>query len=117
MICSTCRGDQFVRIPGGGTKRCPVCVTDLPPEFDETDAIIMDRAQHYGPPEENFERIAAGWAQIFGVEVTLVQVALAQDWVKTCRLLHDPSHVDSWKDKLGYTKIGERLAPKALPRP
>ena len=107
--CATCHGNHYV-VEEGGIKPCPACS-----EFDEIDAIIMDRAQHYGPPEENFERIAAGWAQIFGVEVTLVQVALAQDWVKTSRLVNDPTHVDSWKDKLGYTRIGERLAPKARP--
>ena len=32
--------------------------------FDEIDAIIMDRAHHYGPPEENFERMARGYEVI-----------------------------------------------------
>lgn len=75
-----------------------------------TEAVLEERAKEYGSPEKNFARIAAGWSQIFGVEVTPVQVALAQDWVKTTRLIASPSHADSWLDKAGYGKIGEDLA-------
>ena len=78
-----------------------------------SEAVVAERAKHYGSPEKNFSRIAAGWSQIFGVEVTPVQVALAQDWVKTTRLIASPTHADSWLDKHGYTGIGENLA---LPR-
>ena len=44
--------------------------------IDEIDAIIMDRAQHYGPPEENFERMARGYEVILELpqgSVTVVQ--------------------------------------------
>jgi hypothetical protein len=77
------------------------------------EAVLAERAKDYGSPETNFARIAAGWSQIFGVTVTPVQVALAQDWVKTTRLIASPTHPDSWLDKKGYTDIGENLA---LPR-
>ena len=77
---------------------------------DAAEKVVDDRAKHYGPPEVNFERIRLGWQAIFGCDVTVVQVALAMDWVKTSRLLASPNHADSWLDKLGYTAIGEALA-------
>lgn len=72
--------------------------------------VVDKRAVHYGPPEQNFERIRLGWKAIFGCEISLVQVALAMDWVKTTRLIVSPTHGDSWLDKFGYTAIGEALA-------
>ena len=72
--------------------------------------VVDARAVHYGPPEVNFERIALGWKAILGCDVTIVQVALAMDWVKTSRLISSPDHSDSWLDKFGYTAIGEALA-------
>jgi hypothetical protein len=82
-------------------------------QLDDTDKLVLERAQHYGAPEDNFERIRLGWQAIFGVDVSLVQVALAMDWVKTSRLIESPGHADSWADKLGYTRIGERLSHAA----
>ena len=67
------------------------------------------RNTNYGPPEENFRRIAAGWSVIFGAPVTPRQVVLAMDWVKTARLVHSPDHEDSWIDKIGYSAIGAEL--------
>ena len=58
MTCERCHGNHYV-VEEGETKPCPACS-----EFDEIDAIIMDRAQHYGPPEENFERMARGYEVI-----------------------------------------------------
>ena len=113
MICERCHGNHYV-VEEGEHKPCPACV-----EFDNIDAIIMDRSQYYGPPEENFERMARGYEVILGLErgiITGVQVALMHDWDKTCRLVNDETHKDSWKDKVGYTRIGERLALKARPQ-
>ena len=74
------------------------------------DEVIAERMKDYGPPDENFRRIALGWTAIFGTEVTPVDVALALDWVKTSRLIATPAPADSWLDKLGYTALGEVLA-------
>ena len=82
-------------------------------QLDDTDELVLARAQHYGAPEDNFERIRLGWQAIFGVDVSLVQVALAMDWVKTSSLIESPGHADSWADKLWYTRIGERLSHAA----
>jgi len=75
-----------------------------------TKELLEERATHYGAPEDNFARIAKGWSAIFGCEVSLVQVALAMDWLKSSRLIATPDHRDSWLDKHGYSAIGEALS-------
>ncbi|OXE37465.1 MAG: hypothetical protein CGW95_01570, partial [Phenylobacterium zucineum] len=72
--------------------------------LDEAEKLINgQRHEDYGTASENFSRIAHGWSEILGHEVTLVQVALCMDWLKTCRLITSPGHRDSWIDKLGYS--------------
>ena len=34
------------------------------------------------------------------------------DWLKSCRLLGELNHEDSWVDKLGYTALGGEIADK-----
>lgn len=68
-----------------------------------------DRQEDYGPPVKNFQDIATGWSVIFGKEIEPHKVALAMDWLKTCRALTSPDHHDSWIDKVGYTAIGGEL--------
>lgn len=60
------------------------------------------RREQYGHPKKNFADIAKGWSIIFGVEVPPHKVALAMDWLKTCRALTTPDR-DSFADKAGYT--------------
>jgi hypothetical protein len=67
-----------------------------------------DRAQAYGPLEENFGRIAAGWAVIFGVPVTPEQVARAMAWLKIARLNEGP-HRDSYVDGAAYMALAGEL--------
>lgn len=69
-----------------------------------------DRHQDYGDAAENFYRIAAGWQVILGTDVTLTEVALCMDWVKTARLIQSPDHADSWVDKAGYSALGAEVA-------
>jgi len=68
------------------------------------------RNQDYGTAAVNFSRIAQGWSVIFGRTVEAHEVALAMDWVKTCRLITSPDHLDSWVDKAGYTALGGEIA-------
>ena len=71
--------------------------------------ISQDRAADYGPVDQNFTRIAAGWAVIFGVPIDTWQVALACDWIKTARIIANPfsqATKDSWVDKIGYSALG-----------
>tara|TARA_R110000824_G_scaffold102941_2_gene244888 strand:- start:4799 stop:5074 length:276 start_codon:yes stop_codon:yes gene_type:complete len=80
---------------------------------EAADLINGDRADRYGDCLENFENIAAGWSVILGVTVTPGQVALALDWMKTCRIVQTPDHKDSWVDKLGYLALGWECIERA----
>lgn len=70
-----------------------------------------DRAADYGDAKDNFENIGAGWKVIDKFDIPYsVKVALKMDWLKTCRLLSSPDHLDSWIDKCGYTALGGEIA-------
>lgn len=73
-------------------------------------AINGEREQEYGNASENFDRIAALWEVVFGHGVTVEQVALCLDLLKTARLIENPTHRDSWVDKIGYSALGGELA-------
>jgi hypothetical protein len=77
--------------------------------YRAAELITRDRQDDYGSAEENFTNIAAGWSIILGHEVKPHQVALCMDWLKTARLISQPTHEDSWTDKAGYTGLGWEL--------
>ena len=78
--------------------------------------IVGARSDEYGPAIESFSRIAEGWSLILArklaseAEVSAVDVALMVDWLKTCRLIQNNGHFDSWADKAGYTGLGWECA-------
>lgn len=61
-----------------------------------------DRARDYGDAYEMHRRIAAGWTEILGVDVTPSQVALCMAWLKISRLVETPDHKDSFVDLVAY---------------
>ena len=63
----------------------------------------------YGPLEKCFVNVAEMWTAIFGQTITAERVALAMAAFKLARLIHDPSHVDSWTDLAGYAALGAEL--------
>ena len=67
------------------------------------------RAEKYGPPLTNHQRIAAGWSVIFGQEVSPSQVVKALIWLKIARLVN-ANDDDSWVDIAGYAAIGSEIA-------
>jgi hypothetical protein len=67
------------------------------------------RAEKYGPPLTNHERIAAGFSVIFNQEVTPSQVVKALIWLKIARLVN-ANDDDSWVDIAGYAAIGSEIA-------
>jgi hypothetical protein len=77
---------------------------------DASRLISGDREAAYGPPAENFERVAAGWRVILGADVTPSQVALCLAWLKTARLVNTPTHEDSFVDMAGYAALAGELA-------
>ncbi len=79
--------------------------------LNEANVLITgDREKTYGPPIVNFSRIATGWSVIFGKEIKPHEVALAMDWVKTCRAVETPTHMDSYIDGAGYKALAGELA-------
>ncbi|CUW38801.1 protein of unknown function [Magnetospirillum sp. XM-1] len=80
-------------------------------------AVLQDRNQSYGTPEDCFGLAAKFWTTLFGITVLPHQVALAQDLLKTARIMHNPTHADSWVDKAGYAACGAEVArPVPAPR-
>ena len=72
--------------------------------------VLSDRNNEYGGPEDSFMIIADLWAVILQRSVSMAEVALCMDAVKTARLIKNPSHVDSWVDKAGYAACGAEVA-------
>lgn len=68
------------------------------------------RGERYGPPGENFARIAHLWEPILGVSVSPQQVGLAMIAVKLARLIETPDDPDSLVDLAGYAATLEILA-------
>lgn len=70
-----------------------------------------DRQSDYGPPSENFNRVALGWELILGTEVSAEQVALCMAWLKIARLTGggNPSD-DSYIDGAGYLALAAELS-------
>ena len=84
-----------------------------------------ERAETYGDADEMFYDIAVGWQVIanscndpdFGVGFDAAHVALMMDWLKTCRILKNWGHKDSWIDKLGYTALGAESGIRPVTSP
>ena len=89
--------------------------------LDMAKAAVADRGAHYGPPSENFERIAARWRahikNAFGIDVALTahNVAVMCADMKLARLEHEPAHLDSWVDLAGYSACGADIATERAP--
>jgi hypothetical protein len=86
--------------------------------LEQAEALVNGaRRGDYGHPLDNFENIAQGFAVIFkDGTFTAEKVALAMDWVKTCRLIHTPGHRDSIVDKAGYTRTYELVTEERAAR-
>lgn len=66
-----------------------------------------DRNNQYGPPDQDFMRIAAMWGALKGVEFTPQDVAMFQICVKLSRQTHQNKR-DNWVDMAGYAGCGSR---------
>lgn len=80
--------------------------------------ILTERGNDYGAPEKCFGRAAALASVFFEREVTSFEVAMIMDFVKTARIMHDKTKVDSWQDKINYAAFAGHFAtetPRANP--
>ena len=64
--------------------------------------VVEKRRSDYGEPEDLFEHVAARWSQVLGIRITAAQVAVCLMDLKMARLAHDPRHLDSLVNVLGY---------------
>jgi hypothetical protein len=87
---------------------------------------VNARPKAYGPPERNFDRIAALWTTyvdgknpreegglatlIPSVIFDAVDVACMMVLMKVARLEETPVHLDSWIDIAGYAACGAECA-------
>ncbi len=70
---------------------------------DKLQEVLDSREAEYGNALENFERIGKVWGALLNIEpIPAYQIALMMDSLKTVRLFNNPTHNDSWVDKLGY---------------
>lgn len=74
--------------------------------------VCKDRSATHGSPEQNFENIAALWSTFKGVQFTSKDVAAMMVLVKLGRIIHNPSHRDSWIDIAGYAACTASLSDK-----
>lgn len=79
--------------------------------LEALDIINGSRRKAYGPPERNFERIAALWSAYVAVAadahpdqegLSAIDVCHMLDLVKLARLVETPDHEDSIRDRFGY---------------
>lgn len=73
-----------------------------------------DRADTYGPPEKNFQRIAELWSPILGREISAVEVGLCLIQLKVARSVTSPQHRDNFVDLVGYSALTGEIAGRQL---
>ena len=70
--------------------------------------IVGERAEHYGDPRANLDRIAGLWSAYIGHSVTAHDVAQMMVLVKISRS-KVAKHDDNYTDAIGYTEIARDL--------
>lgn len=86
-------------------------VTAKKPEsvLAEAERIINgDRLDDYGDARESFDKIAALWSPVLGIEVSSEQVALCMIQLKVARFVNGQQR-DSVVDICGYAGLLEQL--------
>jgi Domain of unknown function (DUF6378) len=70
--------------------------------------IVEQRAEHYGDPRQNLDRIAGLWTAYIGYPVTAHDVAQMMVLTKISRSKVS-NHDDNYADAIGYTEIARDL--------
>ena len=70
--------------------------------------LVSERAEHYGDPRANLDRIAGLWTAYIGHSVTAHDVAQMMVLVKISRS-KVAKHDDNYTDAIGYTEIARDL--------
>ena len=85
--------------------------TDVPPRVEalrEAARLIhSERNVQYGPPSENFDRIARLWSVILKIDVSMEDVAMCMVALKMARFASKSGfQPDTWVDIAGYAGCG-----------
>lgn len=91
--------------------QAPSPAEDLPPRVEalrEAARLIhSERNKQYGPPSENFDRIARLWSVILGIDVSMEDVAMCMVALKMARYASRSGYQpDTWIDIAGYAGCG-----------
>ena len=73
-------------------------------------AVLSDRNDQYGEPEDSFSAIAGMWSVYLGRPVSSCDVACMMALLKIVRAKQNPQHDDSWVDIAGYAACGAECA-------
>jgi hypothetical protein len=76
--------------------------------LNEAKAIIQDRGQDYGHPQDNMSRTAALWSSFLEMPITDYQVASCMALVKLARSM-ETGKVDNYIDGAAYLAIAGQL--------
>ena len=71
-----------------------------------------DRQNQYGPPDQDFQRTAAMWSALKGVQFTAQDVAAFMIVLKLSRQTHQNKR-DNWVDIAGYARCGSLCRKEA----
>jgi hypothetical protein len=75
--------------------------------YEAARLISSERNVHYGPPSENFERIAKLWSVILRIDVSMEDVAMCMVALKMARYASKSGYQpDTWVDIAGYAGCG-----------
>ena len=74
------------------------------------EAVLKNRQELYGKPEDGFAGIAAIWSVILGRKIASHEVALCLAALKIVRAANSPAHADNWVDMAGYAACGSEIA-------
>ena len=74
------------------------------------EAVLKNRQELYGKPEDGFAGIAAIWSVLLGRKIASHEVALCLAALKMVRAMNSPARGDNWVDMAGYAACGSELA-------
>ena len=83
---------------------------------EAADAVLRDRANTYGPPEDSFHAIAALWSGYMKArwkdapELTSLDACNLMELLKVARSVSNPGYFDNYTDRAGYAACAADLA-------
>jgi hypothetical protein len=83
---------------------------------EAADAVLRDRANTYGPPEDSFRKIASLWNGYLDARMepfsnlTSLDVCNMLELLKIARSISNPGHFDNYTDRAGYAACAADLA-------